>query len=266
MTRTLLCFLLIVLTARAEWVYLVGQPAPPFEPAQWIDAPDGATLEALRGRAVLVVFWSIESDRSVGVVPFLNDLHALYSTRGLRVVALAKEGADKLGPSLEKNGVEFHTAVGEVTRYGSGEMPHSLLVAPDGTVAWQGKPTSLPIDQLEKLLKKVKLFWAPKPKGAAALYAKGKLAEAEAAGFPADRIEMHRAYWNRQAQSGLPTLVVAALRSIQKHFKGTPEAEAAAAREKQLKADPGFRKELKAFEQLVKLHAERRRAGERAKA
>ncbi|MHC4222935.1 MAG: peptidylprolyl isomerase [Planctomycetota bacterium] len=266
MTRTILCLVLLALAAHAEWTYLAGKPAPALEPTQWLDAPDGASVEALRGRVVLVLICSTASDRSAGVIPYLNDLHALYSAKGLRVVAVSKEGADKLEPFLSKNGVAFHAAVGEAKGYGSGEMPYAFLVGADGAVAWQGTPTSLPPDRLEALLKKVKLFWVPKPTGAAGLFAKGKLAEAEEAGFPAERIEAHRGYWKRQSKSAIATLAVAALRRTQKHFKGTAEAEAASVREKELKADPSFRKELRACEQFEKLHAERRRAGERAKA
>ncbi|MHC4818789.1 MAG: peptidylprolyl isomerase, partial [Planctomycetota bacterium] len=59
---------------------------------------------------------------------------------------------------------------------------------------------------------------------------------------------------------------VDALRLTKKHFKGTAAADAAAAREKKLLADPAVKAALRAAKELERLWTERRRAGDRPKA
>jgi len=277
----ILCALVVAASsARAEWAALVGKEPPPVSVDAWIHAPEGETLADLRGRVVLLQFWSPEdaapSER-------LNELAASYTSRGLRILALTE--ADALA-GLEAGGLLFHVGRSgtAAAAFGGGKLPYAYLVAPDGTVAWQGLAAALKRDAIETLLRKVKPFpvravvEAVKP--AAQAYAKGRLAEAESlarevpesddARYILARVEAHRAYWARQVESGVRTgayhLAVDALRRTKKHFKGTAAADAAAAREKKLMADPAVKAALRAATQLERLWAERRRAGNRPKA
>jgi cyclophilin family peptidyl-prolyl cis-trans isomerase len=267
-------------SARAEWAALVGKEPPPVSVDAWINAPEGETLEDLRGRVVLVRFWS---PKDAAPSEHLNELAASYSIRGLRILALTD--ADALA-GLEAGGLLFHVGRSgtAAAAFGGGKLPYAYLVAPDGTVAWQGQATALKRGAIEKLLRKVKPFpvrgVAEAVKPAAQAYARGRLAEAESlarqapesddAKYILARVEAHRAYWARQVEVGVRVgaydLAVDALKRTKKHFKGTPAADAAAAREKKLMANPAVKNALRAATQLERLWAERLRAGDRPKA
>ena len=271
-----LCALVIAASsAHADWAALVGKEPPPVSVDAWNHAPEGETLADLRGRVILLQFCS---PKETGTFEGLNDLAASYSSQGLRVVALA-EGDPP-------DGVLFHVgrSGSAATALGEGKLPYAFLIAPDGKVAWQGTPTELNRGLVEKLLKKVKPFpvlkVAEEMKPAAQAYTKGQLAKAESLVKEAPesedgqyllaRVEAHRAYWARQVELGVRTgaydLAVDALQRTKKAFKGTAEADAAAAREKELKADPAVKTALRAATELDRLWAERMRAGDRAKA
>lgn len=72
---------------RAVQLVLLGQPAPEIEAVEWIHGVP-ATLEALRGRVVLIEFWASRCRSCSMMFGFLNTLHARYADHGLTVVAL----------------------------------------------------------------------------------------------------------------------------------------------------------------------------------
>ena len=126
---------IVAVPAGAEWKGLVGRPAPALEIESWITAPEGKTLEDLRGRAVLLLF----GDAAESGIPRWNDLRAAYWEKGLRIVAVPSE--PPLG--LDDRGIEFCIVVADHSGYGDGEEAHAVLVGPDGKVGWEGKPTAL---------------------------------------------------------------------------------------------------------------------------
>jgi len=267
-------------SAQAEWAALVGKEPPAISVDAWLRAPEGETLADLRGRIILLQFWS---PKEAAASEHLNELAASYSRRGLRILALTE--ADALA-GLEAGGLLFHVGRSgtAAAAFGGGKLPYAYLVAPDGKVAWQGEATALKRDAIETLLRKVKAFPVRKVveavRPAAKAYAKGRLAEAETlarqapesddAKYILARVEAHRTYWARQVevgvQAGAYALAVDALRRTKKHFKGTPAGDAAAAREKKLVADPAVKAALRATTQLERHWTERRRAGDRPKA
>jgi peroxiredoxin len=65
---------------------LIGKPAPPWHAQHWINS-EALQLAELRGSVVLVRFWTAPDCRFCSATaPSLNDFHARYAARGLRVV------------------------------------------------------------------------------------------------------------------------------------------------------------------------------------
>ncbi len=222
----------------------------------------------------------------MGAIPHLNELRASFAKEGLRILAITSEDAEKIEPFVPQKGITYSVGlISEQTPYGSGGIPHAYLVAPDGTVAWEGHPASLTEGEIEKHLKKVKEFHlrpldaALKP--ASAAFTKGDLGAAEQLAKDAlraseadaqhviSRVEKYRAYWKHEVAEGEKLgsydRVFAALDRVSKHLKGTEDATWADAREKELKADPAVKKELAASKELDKIAAEKADAGDRPK-
>jgi thiol-disulfide isomerase/thioredoxin len=65
-------------------------PAPDFThhaPSDWINSAP-LTLQALRGKVVIVEFWTFACSNCIGSTPWLNDLHARLRERGLLLVGV----------------------------------------------------------------------------------------------------------------------------------------------------------------------------------
>lgn len=78
-----------------------------------------------------------------------------FSDEGLVVLALSDEPAKTVAPYVDKNDLPFYVAAGSTAKgaYGVSGIPHTFLVAPDGTIAWHGHPAELSKGVLKKALK-----------------------------------------------------------------------------------------------------------------
>ncbi|MCK6459604.1 MAG: hypothetical protein L6Q95_06875 [Planctomycetes bacterium] len=196
----------------------------------------------------------------------------------MQVLAISNEASSKVQSFIADEGITYTVGVSTdaLAAYGGGGIPHAYLIGADGVVAWHGHPASLPQEELERLLRHTFTLRevAPELKAAAAAFEKGKLAEAktlaeaakakggvdEDADYVIGRVADIVAGWSQTAEKGEPLDKLEALALVQKHYPGTEEAKAAAAREKELKADPAVQKEIAAWNKLEKIRGEIRRA------
>jgi len=110
-SATLVCLLLAAAgRAGAEELHeLIGRPAAGFSVEHWINSPP-LELEQLRGQVVLVRFWTAPGCRFCrATAPALNDLHARYAARGLRVIGFYhhKSDAPLVPKDVERYAREF---------------------------------------------------------------------------------------------------------------------------------------------------------------
>lgn len=66
---------------------LLGTPAPAWNIRTWINS-EPLTLEALRGKVVLLRFWTDQCPFCAASAPYLAQWHARYAARGLVVIGL----------------------------------------------------------------------------------------------------------------------------------------------------------------------------------
>lgn len=71
----------------AEGKELIGTPAPQWQGLTWINSP-ALTVADLRGKVILVRFWSTECSMCANTAPALNLLHTLYGRDGLAIVGI----------------------------------------------------------------------------------------------------------------------------------------------------------------------------------
>ena len=217
-----------------------GGPAPALPEAEWIVPPEAATLEAHAGRVVLLAFWK-DAD-AARASPWLDVWQETHWKKGLRVLLLARVDAEPLRTLVSQQA--FAYPVASVASLGDYEAAAAagatVLVGPDGAVAWQGPVEELDPALVTKLLRRVKLpTEAPTPEAVAAY---GALAE-------------------RSAEIGAPALAVDVYDLLQKACKQTPEAEAAAEAETLLKRDDRAKAALAASKAFFNLAAGWMRVG-----
>jgi thiol-disulfide isomerase/thioredoxin len=94
---------LTVLRDNHRRVSLIGEPAPEILVKHWLNS-EPLSLEALRGRVLLLEFWATWCRSCVEVFPKVKKLHAEHAGRGLEVLALTRHYYTSPGPveSAEK--------------------------------------------------------------------------------------------------------------------------------------------------------------------
>ena len=192
----------------------------------------------------------------------------------MQILAISNEPSSKLESFIKDQGITY--TVGASTDalgvYGGGGIPHAYLIGADGVVMWHGHPGSLPETEIEKALRSTFSLRdvAQELKPAAEAFEKGKLGDARSlaeaakakggrdveadADYILGRIQEFVASWKQASeQQDNPLDALEALALIQEHLAGTDEATAAAAKEKELRADTKVKTELDAAKKLDKL-------------
>ena len=149
MRRTALCALALLLTAQASAQALgPGDTAPAFSgrdfAGQALEFP-----ELIEGKPAVMVFWATWCGYCRAFMPYLKDISADYAEQGVKIVAInAKEdGSGSPRAYVQRLGFEpVAIADGDAIAeaYGIEFIPGLLIVAGDGTVAWQRSWTDLP--------------------------------------------------------------------------------------------------------------------------
>jgi thiol-disulfide isomerase/thioredoxin len=113
-----------------------GEAAPDFT----LEGPNGTVrLSDLQGEVAYVDFWASWCGPCKQSFPWMNEMHAKYQARGLRIVGINvdKRAADAQ-KFLARTPAHFalaYDAAGDVPRrYGVKAMPTSVLVGRDGKV------------------------------------------------------------------------------------------------------------------------------------
>jgi thiol-disulfide isomerase/thioredoxin len=137
------------LTSRLKRIDLIGKPAPPIQGSD-LDGKE-FNLGALKGKAVLIVFWASWCQPSADQVTWLEKVENAYRSKGLKVIGInldnEENGGQKLEtvmPNIRRFLLEFNvpwptlvngTGASDYAKaYGVSDIPANVLVGPDGTV------------------------------------------------------------------------------------------------------------------------------------
>lgn len=123
------------------------EPAPDFTGAdRWYNSPP-LTLNALRGKVVLVEFWTRECINCLHVLPHTKALHDTYAKDGLVVIGVhtpeyeEEHDAAALQTALRQYGITWPVAVDNEYRiwnaYGNRFWPAIYLIDRDGRVVYR---------------------------------------------------------------------------------------------------------------------------------
>lgn len=84
-----------------------------------------------------------------------------YGKKGLVIVAITNERADRIREFVKKNNINYYVGIDSdsscIAEYKVVGIPHAFLIDPDGKVVWEGHPESLDKGLIEELTKEVSL-------------------------------------------------------------------------------------------------------------
>jgi cytochrome oxidase Cu insertion factor (SCO1/SenC/PrrC family) len=97
------------------------RPAPAWHNTSWLNTPDGRplSLESLRGRVVLLNFWTFTCWNCTGAVPSLVDYDLRYRDQGLTIIGMhdpefppygGEHDKDNVAKALEKYHIAYANA------------------------------------------------------------------------------------------------------------------------------------------------------------
>ena len=137
-----------------------GLRAPP------LDARDGRTLLALRGRMVLLEFFGTRCPHCQKLAPRLGEIHRRYASRGLVVWGLTPDAPAAVDNYRREHAVRHPLSVVPMDTLRAYEVPKYpvlLLISPTGRVVWRGAAERLTDRVLDAYLGSVKLLPAAPP-------------------------------------------------------------------------------------------------------
>jgi hypothetical protein len=144
----LLAILAAGLLPASASIATLGDPAPPLVVKEWIK---GAPLDVNAGTNIYVVeFWASRNPDHRGIIARLNEIQKAFKDKGVRVVGISDESADKLKTYVARQEppVDYaiaaddqrKTSLSYMLAYGQSELPHAFVVGQGGKMLWHGHP------------------------------------------------------------------------------------------------------------------------------
>jgi thiol-disulfide isomerase/thioredoxin len=154
MGAALACFLGFDLPAAK-----IGDPAAPLAIKEWIK---GKPVDVKDGKNVYVVeFWATWCGPCRVSIPHLTEVQKKLKDKGVVVVGISDETADKVKPFVETQGEkmdyvvalddERKTSKAYMQAFNQNGIPHAFIVSKEGKVVWHGHP----MDGMDKVLDEI---------------------------------------------------------------------------------------------------------------
>lgn len=143
MRTTLVVALLVIATVSATAQIAVGEQAPEVNAAEWINADRPVSLQALRGRIVVVEFWATWCGPCRQSIPELNRMHERFDGEAV-FVSLTDEDRRRadIDEFMDEMDMEYIVGTGSTsgTDYGVRGIPTAFIVDETGRIIWNGHP------------------------------------------------------------------------------------------------------------------------------
>ena len=154
--------------AQAPAQGLVGKPAPAIAATDWLNSPP-LSLQAAKGKIVMVEFWATWCPPCRQSIPHLIELNKKYAEKGVVIMGLTNEPKEKVEPFAKELKMDYAIG-GESTsggEYGVKGIPTAFIVDTAGKITWQGHPMNPEFEKAleEQLTKTPPNLETPKAKG-----------------------------------------------------------------------------------------------------
>ncbi len=155
----LLLLTMLLVTNRAAHAELQpGEQAPTLGASGYVGAAR-LTLAGLRGRIVLLEFFSTRCSHCKRHVAQLNALQARYGRRGLTVLAVTRDALSKAERFARTQRARYPIAVAGIDTqraYLVQRYPAGCLISAYGDVLWSGSATKLPESEIVRALQRAR--------------------------------------------------------------------------------------------------------------
>ncbi|HPD13787.1 MAG TPA: TlpA disulfide reductase family protein [Planctomycetota bacterium] len=158
MTRTLLAVLAAALLGGSSALALdVGDTAPAIQVKTWV-ANKPVTLEAAKGKVLVVEFWATWCQPCRRTIPHINKLHKKYGDKDVVFVGITEEDEATVKKYMETMAMDYHVGLDDAGKTNNAYMkgvagiPHAFVVDRDGKVAWHGHPLTKMAQVIEELV------------------------------------------------------------------------------------------------------------------
>jgi len=130
-----------------------GRAAPAWHNSSWLNTPDDrpVTLESLRGRVVLLNFWTFTCWNCTGLVPSLVQYDSLYRDQGLSIIGIHRPEFGPYGGEHDRKNVaaalqKYHIRYANAQDndhatwdlYDIQAWPSYVLIDKHGVIRWEG--------------------------------------------------------------------------------------------------------------------------------
>lgn len=143
-----LAFLTACLSPASASIATLGDPAPPLVVKDWIKGPP---LDVHAGTNICVVeIWATWNHDHGAIIAKLNEIQKTFKDKGVRVVGISEEPADRLKDYVARQQPPIDyaiaaddkrkTSLSYLLAYGQREIPHAFVVGQGGKVLWHGHP------------------------------------------------------------------------------------------------------------------------------
>jgi thiol-disulfide isomerase/thioredoxin len=128
-------------TAQAPAQGLVGKPAPAISATDWLNSLP-LSLQAAKGKIVMVEFWATWCPPCRASIPHLIEMFKTYSPKGVVFMSLTDEPKATVEPFAKQMNMIYPVGCGSQTgsAYGVRGIPYAFIIDPSGNVAWEGHP------------------------------------------------------------------------------------------------------------------------------
>ncbi|HET6571597.1 MAG TPA: cytochrome c biogenesis protein DipZ [Solirubrobacterales bacterium] len=135
-------------TGRSSGLPVIGAAPEFIDTQQWFNTPGDRplTLKSLRGRVVLVDFWTYSCINCLRTLPYLTAWDKRYRRDGLTIVGIHspefpfEKDAGNVGDAIQRNGIEYPVAqdndLANFTRYGTEYWPAEYFIDAKGRVRY----------------------------------------------------------------------------------------------------------------------------------
>lgn len=129
------------------------RPAPTWANTSWLNTPEGrpVTLQSLRGRVVLLNFWTFTCWNCTGAIPSLVDYDRKYRDQGLTIIGIhrpefppyaGEHDKNNVAKALKKYHIEYPNAQDNDHAtwdlYGIQYWPSYVLIDRNGNIRYEG--------------------------------------------------------------------------------------------------------------------------------
>jgi uncharacterized protein (TIGR03435 family) len=133
-----------------------GDTAPPLHLQSLIpDAPVEASLEALKGKPVVLEFWATWCGPCVDAIPHLNELVDQFASKGVQFISVTDEDPAAIEKFLKAKPIRGWVGIDRAKTmfkaYGFEGVPDSVLIGADGKIAGIVHPAMLKANHIEDL-------------------------------------------------------------------------------------------------------------------